>query len=143
MKMRAGQIMLAAILFAGAAVLTTAKPLKTEKNDYSILEGTWVDLKTNEFTGVIAHFKPKGEYAEYIFYDKDEKLVQGEQPKTLVWTGHGTYSVSYDVLVIRMTSTSDNLPPFNKSFHFVRFGKCEMELLNTAGGERTVWKKVE
>lgn len=143
MKKRAGRIMLSAILLAGASALTTATPSKAEKTDYSVLPGTWVDLKTNEFTGVIAHFKPKGEYAEYIFYDKDEKLVPGEKPKTLVWTGQGTYSVSYDVLVIKMTATSDNLPPFNKSFHFVRLGKNEMELLNTAGGERTVWKKVE
>ena len=143
MKKIAGRIVLSAILLAGGAVLTTVTQSKEKKTDYSVLTGTWVDLKTNEFTGVVAHFKPKGEYAEYIFYDKEEKLVPGEKPKTLVWTGHGTYSVSYDVLVIKMTATSDNLPPFNKSFHFVRLGKSEMELLNTIGGVRTVWKKVE
>jgi hypothetical protein len=114
-----------------------------EKKDYSGLIGSWVDIRAGESTARVMIFKPKGVYEEYLFYNKEEKLKGGRPPQSTVFTAYGTCNVSCDVLVIRITGTSANTKPSNKSFHFVKFEKDEMILLNTAGGKRTTWKKAK
>lgn len=114
-------------------------PLPAVDNpDYSKLIGTWKNLDAKENYDIKMVFKPHGIYEEYLYYG-DGGSLRGDA-RTPVWTGTGDYKVEYDVLVIRILHTSDNVR-LHKSFHFVQFTDSKIILLDTATGRKSLLRR--
>ncbi len=109
------------------------------RRNYSGLNGTWIAPAPWPGYAMAMRFMPGGAYTEFLYADPGETFTT--TPRSLVWTGTGDYRVEFDVLVIRITGTSDNMPAHNRSYHFVQFGDSEITLLDTASGKRSTLRR--
>ncbi len=124
---------------AVALLLISACSSAPGHRNYSALNGTWIDSTSRPGYGIAMRFAPGGAYTEFLYAEPGETF--STRPQSLVWTGTGDYRVEFDVLVIRITGTSDNMPAYGKSYHFAQFTDLEITLLDTASGKRNTLRR--
>ncbi len=127
------------IFAAVALLLISGCSSSPGHRNYSGLNGTWIDPLSRPGYAMAMRFAPGGAYTEFLYADPAETF--STRPQSLVWTGTGDYRVEFDVLVIRITGTSDNMPAYGKSYHFVQFTDSEIILLDTASGKRSTLRR--